>query len=336
MKFHEIFTSEAWKAGLHNTGMKLNDAKPEIFLIAGGISMLVGTIVACKQTEKAKLAVRNAKNEEREAGIGNLVVLDDETEEQKKARKAAEGKKLVSIYGRLAYQMLKIYGIPAILWFGGLGMICSGHHILRKANAGLIADSLLAKKLMDEYRARVAKAVGEETEQKLFMGVQPEKVKILEKNPETGEEKLVEKKADVFKAQPGSIFAVNFTEETSDAFDTYTYAERTFDRRVDEINKKLEMGLYRAFSGMEIYRMLGFNENALGFGDDPATEERLEKLTNYGISGNARKVPDPEMRKLKVTRLRGYQKRWDAVHETDVYIPCTRYDFNFYPLGGKI
>lgn len=336
MKFMDIFKSEAWKQSLHGAGMKLNEAKPEIFLITGGISMLAGTIYACVQTEKAKKAVADAKNKEKEEGIGNLVNLEDQSPEQVKARKTEEGKKLVKIYGNLAYKMLKIYGIPAILWFGGMGLVCSGHHILRQTNAGLIADSILAKKLFDEYRDRVAKAVGEEAEKKIYMGAQEGTIKILEKNPKTGEEKLVEKKADVFQAQPGSIYAVNFTEETSDAFDTFTYAERTFDKRVDEINKKLEIGVYRAFSGMEIYRMLGFNENALGFGNGPDVEERLKRLVRDGISGNAQKVPDPEMRKLKVTKLRGYQKRWDAVHQTDVYIPCTRYDFNFYPLEGKI
>lgn len=336
MKFVDIFKSEAWKDSLRGAGMKLNESKPEIFLVAGGISMLVGTIYACMQTEKAKKAVAEAKEKEKQEGIGNLVNLSDQTPEQVKARKAENGRKLLKIYGHTAYQMLKIYGIPAILWFGGMTLVCSGHHILRQTNAGLIADSILAKKLFDEYRGRVAKAVGEEAEKKIYMGVQEGTIKILEKNPETGEEKLVEKKADIFQAQPGSIYAVNFTEETSDAFDTFTYAERTFDRRVDEINKKLEVGVYRAFNGIEIYRMLGFNENALGFGDSPDAEERLKRLLRDGISGNARKVRDPEMRKLKVTKLRGYQERWDKTREMMVYIPCTRYDFNFYPLEGKI
>jgi hypothetical protein len=109
-----------------------------------------------------------------------------------------------------------------------------------------------------------------------------------------------------------------------------------FDRRVDEINAKLDTGEYRAFNGIDIFRKLGFNENALGFGDSEEVEERLQKLLTYGISGNARKVPDPEMRKLKVTRLKGYQKRFDVARNIDIFVPCTRYDFNFYPLEGKI
>ena len=336
MKLGNLFNKEAWGNTFHGLDMQLNAAKPEIMLISGGISMLVGTIYACVQTEKAKKALEEEKIAEQEAGIEKNLALDNRSPEEIKAIKAENGKKLVKIYSHTMYEMVKIYGIPALLWIGGMGMICSGHHTLRKTNAGLVADSILAKKLFDEYRARVAKAVGEEAEQKIFMGTQEEMIKILEKDPKTGDDIVVEKKADVFYSQPGSIFAVNFTEETSDAFDTYTYAEQTFDRRVDEINKKLDIGLYRAFNGIEIFRMLGFNENALGFGDGAEVEERLNKLLSYGISGNARKVPDPEMRKLKVTRLRGYQKRWDVAKDMYVFVPCTRYDFNFYPLEGKI
>jgi hypothetical protein len=346
MKFSNLFSKEAWENSFHGFGMKVSAAKPEIFLISGGLSMLAGTIYACIKTADAKIALENAKKKEAEADFQEKIeTVDDKTgevvmversEDELKQLRTEKGKKLTKIYIHTAYEMLKIYGIPAILWFGGMGMICSGHHILRQTNAGLVADSILAKKLFDDYRARVAKAVGEEAEQKIFMGTQEEMIHILETDPETGKETLVEKQGDVFYANPGSIFAVNFAPETSDAFDTFTYAEQTFDRRVEEINTKLEMGIYRAFNGIEIFRMLGFNENALGFGDGVAVEERLNKLLSYGISGNARKVPDPEMRKLKVTKLKGYQRRFDVARNMDIYVPCTRYDFNFYPLEGKI
>ena len=327
MNFMNFFSKEAWNNKFHSVGMRASAAKPELFLIFGGISMLAGTIYACTKTEAAKEALEDAKAKEKEADFkekietvdekSGEIVMVERSPEELKALRTEKGKKLTKIYVHTAYEMIKIYGIPAILWFGGLGMICSGHHILRKTNAGLVADSILAKKLFDEYRQRVAKAVGEDVEQKIYMGIQEGTVNVVEKDPETGEEKLVQKQGDVFYAQPGSIFAVNFTEETSDAFDTFTYAERTFEHRVN-------------------FRKLGFNENALGFGDSAEVEERLQKLLTYGISGNARKVPDPEMRKLKVTRLKGYQKRFDVARNIDIFVPCTRYDFNFYPLEGKI
>ena len=251
--------------------------------------------------------------------------------ETKKQLKIERGRQYSRVYAHTAYQMLKLYGIPALLWFGGMGLIVGGHTELRAMNKNLAADILAGNKLLQEYRGRVAKAVGEETEQKIYMGAQEGMVKVLEEDPESGEKKIVEKKADVFVDQPGSIFALNFTNETSDAFDVRAFADFYLDARVDRINKDLDLGIARAYNALDIYRMLGFNENA--FGDN---DEVLKRMMSYGISGNARKVPDVKMRKLEVTRLEGYQKRWDVGANCEIYVPCVRLDFNFYPLEGKI
>ena len=92
----------------------------------------------------------------------------------------------------------------------------------------------------------------------------------------------------------------------------------------------------RAYSAMDILRMIGFNENAFDEPNGIDEDKMMDMLLRYGISGNARKVPDPEMRKLKVTKLKGYQKTWDVVNNCEVYKECLRLDFNFYPLEGKI
>lgn len=304
-------------------GMKLVAARPEIMLILGGFSVLGGTIYACTKTEEAKKVVYDHK--ERMVVTKNTVCFGDE-----KQQKIEKGKAYVKDYGILMYQLMKLYGIPALLWFGGMGMIFGAHGELRKLNSHLIADSVAVQNLLKEYRGRVATAVGEETEQKIFMGVQEGMVRVLEKDPETGEEKIVEKQADVFYAQPGSIFARNYTEETSDAFDIRSFADQYLDNRITQINTDLELGIARAYTGLEILRMLGFNENALG------EDENIDILLRNGISGSARKVRDPEMRKLKVTRLRGYQKKWDVARNMEIFVPCLRLDFNFYPLEGKI
>lgn len=304
-------------------GMKLVAARPEIMLILGGFSVLGGTIYACTKTEEAKKVVYDHK--ERTVVTKNTVYFGDE-----KQQKIEKGKAYVKDYGILMYQLMKLYGIPALLWFGGMGMIFGAHGELRKLNSHLIADSVAVQNLLKEYRRRVATAVGEEAEQKIFMGVQEGMVRVLEKDPETGEEKIVEKQADVFYAQPGSIFARNFTEETSDAFDIRSFADQYLDNRITQINTDLELGIARAYTGLEILRMLGYTENALG--DD----EYFDALRENGISANPRKVHDPEMRKLKVTRLRGYQKKWDVARNMEIFVPCLRLDFNFYPLKGKV
>ena len=323
MNFKKLVCKDSWKGALSTVGMKLTAAKPEILLITGTISVLGGTVYACTKGEQLKTALERHHN--RQETVKNVHFENDE-----KTEKIEKGKAYAENYARLFYELLKIYGIPALLWFGGMGMIFGSHGTLRKTNKHLIADGVAAKKLFDEYRGRVAKAVGEDVEEKIFMGAQEGMVNVLEKNEETGEEKIVKKKVDVFYAQPGSIFARNYTEETSDAFDIRSFADYYLDTRINEVNAKLESGVARAYSGVDILRMLGYNENALG------EDEMIDALMRNGISGNARKVPDPEMRKLKVTRLRGYQKKWDVARNMEIYVPCLRLDFNFYPLEGKI
>ena len=331
MNFKNLMNKNAWKGAVSAVGMKLVAVKPEILLIVGSISVLAGTIYACRKTKESEKVFEEAKI----ASEGVNLTLKEAKEtvtdaEELKKIKIETGKQYVRIYGKLAYDFVKVYGVPALLWFGGMGMIFGAHGELRKINSHLVADSIAVQNLLKEYRERVSKAVGEEVEQKIFMGAQEGTVQVLEKDEKTGEEKLVKKKADIFYAQPGSIFARNFTEETSDAFDIRSFAEHYLDSRIDSVNKNLELGVSRAYTGLDILRMLGFNENALG------EDENIDALIRNGISGNARKVQDPEMRKLKVTRLRGYQKKWDAERNVEVFVPCLRLDFNFYPLEGKI
>ncbi len=344
MKLTNMFNKEAWSNNMKGLGMKMAAARPEFLLFGGGFLMLGGTIYACLQTEKAKKAVKEyresikkvdealklpaAEDENNENGEEEAEIkLMPETVKQMKIEK---GRQYTKISLKLVYEMIKIYGLPALAWFSGFGMIGKGHSDLRVMNRNLAADIFAGNQLLQGYRQRVAEAVGKENEQKIFMGTQEGMIDILEKDPETGEEKVIQKKADVFYAQPGSIFARNFNEETCDAFEIRNFWEDCLNKRVDEINAKLEVGVARAYNGLDILRILGFNENALGEG------EEVDKLLLYGISGNARKVPDPEMRKLKVTKLRGYQKKWDVARDMFVYVPCIRLDFNFYPLEGKI
>lgn len=321
-----------FKEMMSGFGMKIVAARPEIMLISGGLSLLAGTILACTKTAKAKEVIDETKNKTKEVEEKLQVQVPEGVEvlpETVKQMKVERGRQYLKIYGHAAYEFVKIYGVSALLWFGGMGAIVGGHGELRKLNRGLAADILAGNQLLQEYRGRVAKAVGEETENKIFMGAQEGMVTVVETDPETGKEIVHEEKSDVFHAQPGSIFARNFTPETTDIM-WRSFTDEYLDARVNEINTKLEVGMFRAYNGLDILRMLGFNENALG--DD----ESLDKLLHYGISGNARKVPDPEMRKLKITRLRGYEKRWDVARGINVYVPCLRIDFNFYPLEGKI
>ena len=323
MNFKNLFSKSAWKGTAKAGLMKLEDTSPEVMVTVGLISLLVGTVYACTKTEKAKEEYKAYK--EANNSVKDMVVEGDE-----KQQKIEKGKAYVRNTGIFVYKMAKLYGGPALFWFGGAGLVSGGHEKRVKKYRNVVAELIATRNMFNDYRVRNAEATGVEAEQKIFMGAQQGKVKVLEKDPETGEEKIVEKKGDIFYAQPGSIFARNFTEETSDAFDIRSFADDYLDDRIRKINYDLECGVARAYTGLEILRMLGFNENALGEG------ESFDVLIRNGISGNGRKVRDPECRKLKVTRMRGYQKKWDVARDMEVYVPCVRLDFNFYPLEGLI
>lgn len=332
MSFANFFTKEGVKAFWHDVCYKSNEIKPEVMLITGGLSLLAGTIVACYRTEKAKIAYKEAKTEidsvtksledGKTRANGDKIVL--------KQVKTEAGKDYVKAYWRLFYQFLKIYGVPALLWFGGFGLITYGHTELRRRNTALAGQLVASSSLFKEYRDRVAQTIGTENEQKIYAGAVPDTVKIIEKDPETGEKKVTEKSADVFIHQPGSIFARNFTEETSDCFDTAYFAENLLEARIEALNMRLEQGSPRCYTGLDVYKALGFNENELG------SDEEYDALLLNGISGNARKVPDPEMRKIKYTMLKGYQKRYDEATGEFVWEECIRLDWNFYPLQGRV
>lgn len=323
---------------LHGACMKLNESKPEIMLVSGIISVLIGTVYACTKTEKAKKVVEETKA--KATDVERVLSIEvpenvDIAPETLKQLKIERGRNFVKIYAHAVYEFVKLYGLPALLWLGGMGMICGGHGTLRKRNMALAGDIIAGNELMKQYRERVAKAVGDEVEQKIFHGVQEGMVNVVEVD-ENGKETMVQKKADVFVANPGSPFARNFTPETSDEFDIRYFAEQIVDSRVEQINTELELGLARAYNAMDIMRMLKYNENAFNEDNGIDEDKMLDMYLRYGISGNARKVSDPEMRKLKVTKLQGYQKTWDVVNNCEVYKPCLRLDFNFYPLEGKI
>lgn len=332
MSFATLFTKEGVKAFLHDVSYKTNEIKPEIFLISGGLSLLAGTILACYKTEKAKAILEqhkeNAKKEEDR--IENMKLSAGNDEKALKQVKFESGKTQVKLFLLLCYKLLGVYGVPALLWFGGFGLIADGHFELRRREAAMASQLAATTKLMNDYRLRNAQIMGPETEQRVFQGAEEKMIDVLETDPETGEQRMVQKPAVVFLHQPGSIFARNFTETTSDCFDIDYFAMNRLEARIEAMQLRLDTGSPRCYTALDVYKGLGFDEGALG------EDEMYDALRENGISGNARKVPDPEMRKIKCTILDGYEERYNEETGKFFYVPCKRLDWNFYPLKGRV
>ena len=289
---------------------RARQAKPEYKLILGGLGVLGGTILACTKTKEAVDAWQKTKKEAEEAK--NKV-------EDGKLEYAKAQTKVIALF---LYRMIRIYGISALLWLGGMSSIVSSHVDLRKENGRLLLDTVALKKLFDDYRQHVRDEIGEEEEKKLYFQAQEEEVEVLEENPETGTKRVVKKNATVFKGPNGSKFARNWSPRTSWACDSRSYTDYFLETRIKNLNKKLKTVPFITMN--EVYDELEMK---------PEFGRCLDGL-DWGWVWNPNNPDGPN--EIIVERLEGWEEVYDEKENRSYYMPCMRLDFNPQPLRGLI
>ena len=160
---------------------------PEILTGVGIVSILAGTVSACKATLKAEEVLEDAR-------VGILLVKDvrEEMENEGKVMKANGDSMLYSdndyrkdmaiVYVSTAVDFLKLYG-PAVSLLGlGIGSILTGHNIMKKRNLALIGAYKLAEQTFEDYRKRVIEEFGEDKDRLFKTGKEVEKVTIEDEN----------------------------------------------------------------------------------------------------------------------------------------------------------
>lgn len=92
------------------------------------------------------------------------------------------------VYGRIAYASAKHYAVPAVLFFGGSGLVFGGHRILLQRNATLAIAFTGLQKAFDKYRENARNTMGAEFDQAMISGfvhkqiVDPETDKVVDVN----------------------------------------------------------------------------------------------------------------------------------------------------------
>lgn len=168
------------------TGLKIKKASPEILLVTGVVSIVGGTVLACKATLKADEIL-----EEHEDRLGSIDCAtqfgDDYSDSDRK-------QDLVITYVQTAGRFMKLYGPSVLLIGGGIGCIMASHGIMRKRNAALMTAYTALDNAFKDYRKRVAKAIGEEEEEKIYLNADSIEKEIFtdEKTGETKEVKTIE------------------------------------------------------------------------------------------------------------------------------------------------
>lgn len=170
-----------------NVRLNLKKASPEIFLIGGVVSIVGGTILACRATMKAEevLAVHEdevstiAKAEEIGSADGNTKYTDEDAKRD-----------YAVAYFRNVGRFAKLYAPSAMLIGGGIAMICASHGIMRKRNAAITAAYNAVNTMFSQYRSRVIKEEGPLVDRHYLTG----RDYVLVDDPDNPGSKLVEEK----------------------------------------------------------------------------------------------------------------------------------------------
>lgn len=176
----------AVKVGKRTLGtmkFKFNEYSPAIFLGAGVVCVVAGTVFACKATLSVDEVIDefkdNMKNINSITKNGEVEITDKETGETKTVKinenaytKENAKKDKVSATLKLVGGVSKKYALPATLTALGIIFICKSYGIMNSRLTGAVMAYESCKSAFDGYRERVKKEVGEEKEQEIYYGYQ--------------------------------------------------------------------------------------------------------------------------------------------------------------------
>lgn len=136
---------------------------PTIMVVTGVAAMGASVITASKQTLKAEeiLAVHVPKLEKIQ-WARDLDVKSYQDEEALKDR--------FNVYSSIAWDLTKLYAVPAVLFVGGATLVFGGHRIMLKRNAALSIAFTSLQKAYTKYRENVVKEMGPEFDRAMVGG----------------------------------------------------------------------------------------------------------------------------------------------------------------------
>lgn len=153
--------------------LQVKKHSPIILTSAGIVGGVTATVLACKATLKLEPIVEDLN--------GSVAAI-----KENKNRVDLRGKPLFNekeyarnlafLYTRGTIDIVKLYGPAVSLGVVSIGCIVSAQGIMQRRNAALVAAYTALEKGFNEYRKRVANAVGEDAERELRYGLRTEDV----------------------------------------------------------------------------------------------------------------------------------------------------------------
>lgn len=171
---------------------------PELLMVAGTISVIGGTILACRQTMKCEQILDDHK--------ACLAKRDEVIEEYGDEYKEIERRKdTTMIYARTAGKFVKTYAIPAVMIFGGIGCMFLAKNITNKRYFAAMAAFNGVSEAFNQYRERVRQALGEDVDRAMLTGGHLEKKAPMVTIDEDGNEKTIKRDCVVIDGERRDI-----------------------------------------------------------------------------------------------------------------------------------
>lgn len=166
-------------------------ASPDILIVAGVVGLVGTAVLAVKAYKKTTESEEIADAEDKLQFINNT---EAETEEH--ATELKEGKKKYSI--KLVREYLKIYAPVVLLGLASIGMIFTGHGVLKHRLQITSAALAVTEQMFEQYRKNVIEKYGAEEDEALYNGFKTTLQKFTDENGEEHEEEVkTSKMADI-------------------------------------------------------------------------------------------------------------------------------------------
>ena len=194
---------------------KVKNASPEILIGAGIVSIVAGTVLACKATLKADQVIDDHANK--------MYAIERAKEDYKDSYSDKdELKDKVTTYTQTAVGFAKLYWPSALLMTGGVVCILSAHGVMKQRNAALAAAYAVVDKAFKSYRGRVVDELGKDKDYHFMYDTEYQTVteEVIE---EDGKKKKVKKEIQVAKADHGEPSMYSRYYEKQELRDDGTY-----------------------------------------------------------------------------------------------------------------
>lgn len=192
MKTNEIMN--AVKRTVSKASFQIKKHSPEILMVAGVVSVVGGTVLACKATIKATEILADSK---KDIDAVHECLENEELVKSGKYTEEDSTKDLTVIYAKAGVNLVKTYAPAVAVTAVGVTCMLAANNILRKRNVALAAACATVTNEFKSYRKGVLERFGERVDRELKLGIKAKEVEETIVNPETGEQTIKKKTVDV-------------------------------------------------------------------------------------------------------------------------------------------